>query len=234
MDLMRARIALRERPLLDIVDLAVRFSAAHAAPFAKLSLVVLVPGFIASCAAGELWGWWASWVAAVVLGSFATAPFVALASRLVFADDVRAREAVVLALRAVPRLAGARAVQLLALAASALLSGLPWLWAGTTMLFVVEVSVLERAGVGASLGRAHRIASAHFGTALLAMVLLGLAPLAAAMLFDHLIVQHRAQVGARHPVEMIAHVGILIGLAVVLVIGHGFSLSSPTGRGPDA
>jgi hypothetical protein len=184
MDLMRARVALRERPLLDVLDLAFRFCAAHVGVYAKVSCAVVVPAFALSWAAARAGGWWAGWTTAVVLSAFAGAPFVALASRLVFADDVRAREALVLALRAVPRLAGARAVQLLALAASALLSGLPWLWAGTTMLFVVEVSVLEHAGVGASLGRAQRIANAHFSTALLAMILLGLSPLAAAMLFD--------------------------------------------------
>ena len=35
MDLMRARVALRERPLLDVLDLAVRFCAAHAGAYAK-------------------------------------------------------------------------------------------------------------------------------------------------------------------------------------------------------
>jgi hypothetical protein len=184
MDLMRARVALRERPLLDVLDLAFRFCAAHTGVYAKVSCAVVLPALALSWVAARAAGWWAGWTTVVVLSAFAGAPFVALASRLVFADDVRACEAVVLALRAVPRLVGARAVQMLALAASALLSGLPWLWAGTTMLFVVEVSVLEQASVGASLGRAHRIASAHFGTALLAMILLGLAPLAAAMLFD--------------------------------------------------
>jgi hypothetical protein len=184
MDLMRARVALRERPLLDVLDLAFRFCAAHLGAYSKVSCAVVVPGFLFSWAVARAGGWWMAWTTVVVLSSFAGAPFVALASRLVFADDVRAREALALALRAVPRLAGARFVQLLALAASTLLSGLPWLWAGTAMLFVVEVSVLEQAGVGASLGRAQRIANAQFSTALLAMILLGLAPLATAMLFD--------------------------------------------------
>lgn len=185
MDLMRARVALRERPLLDIVDLAVRFSAAHARPFAKLSLVVLVPGFLASWAAGVLWGWWAAWIAAVVLGSFATAPFVALASKLVFADEVRVRDALRAATAAMPRLAGIRFVELLALALSvSCSSGLAWIYAGSVLLFVVEVAILEGGAVGGSITRSQRIANGNFGGASGAMFLLLLAPVAAAMLAD--------------------------------------------------
>jgi hypothetical protein len=185
MDLMRARVALRERPLLDIVDLAMRFSAAHAAPFAKLSHVVLGPGFLASWGAGELWGWWAAWVAAVVLGSFATAPFVALASKLVFADEVRVRDALRAATAALPRLAGIRFIELLALALSASCSsGLAWIYVGSVLLFVVEVAILEGAGVGGTITRSQRIANGNFGGASGAMFVLLSAPVAAAMLAD--------------------------------------------------
>ncbi len=184
MDLMRARVALRERPLLDVLDLAIRFCAAHVRDYAKLSCVVVVPALALSWVAARAFGWWLAWTTTVVLTAFAGAPFVALASRLVFADEVRVRDALSQALRAVPRLAAARMLQLVGLAISLLLSGLPWLWVGSSTLFVAEVSVLENAGVGASLGRAQRIANTNFGIALLAMVLLGLAPLAAAMLFD--------------------------------------------------
>jgi hypothetical protein len=184
-DLMRARVALRERPLLDVVDLSMRFTAAHAAPFAKMSLVVLVPGFIASWAAGELWGWWAAWIAAVVLGSFATAPFVALASKLVFADEVRVRDALKAATAALPRLAGIRFLELLALALSlSCSSGLAWIYVGSVLLFVVEVAILEGAGVGGAITRSQRIANGNFGGTAGAMFILLFAPIAAAMLAD--------------------------------------------------
>ncbi len=93
MDVMRARVELRERPLLDVLDLAVRFCAEHAAAYARLSLVVVLPSFAASWLASRFGGWWAGWLVTVALTSFATTPFVALASRLVFADVVRVREA---------------------------------------------------------------------------------------------------------------------------------------------
>jgi hypothetical protein len=184
MDLMRARVALRERPLLDVLDLAVRFCAANARAYAKMSLAVVVPAFVVSWAAGQFVGWWLGWMVAVVLSCFAGAPFVALASRLVFAESVGTRQALGLAARAVPRLVVVRLLQLLALAASGLVVGLPWIWLGTIFLFVVEVAVLEQTGVGAVLGRTQRIAHAHFPNALLAMILGTLAPLAAAMLAD--------------------------------------------------
>jgi hypothetical protein len=184
MDLMRARVALRERPLLDVLDLTFRFCAAHVLDYAKVSCAVVVPAFALSWAVARAGGWWLGWMAVLVMTSFAGAPFVALASRLVFADEVSVREALGIALRAVPRLTGVRILQLVGLGASLLLLGLPWLWAGTSTLFVVEVIVLEQTSVGASLGRAQRIANAHFGTALMAMVLLALTPVAAAVLAD--------------------------------------------------
>jgi hypothetical protein len=184
MDVMRARVELRERPLLDVLDLAVRFCAEHASAYAKLSLVVVLPSFAASWLAARLGGWWLGWAVTVALTSFATAPYVVLASRLVFADVVRVREALGVAARATPKLIGLRLVQAMSLAGSALLLGVPWLWVGTIWVFAVEVLVLEQPGLGQAFGRAMRIANAHFGVALLTMLLLGLAPLATAMLAD--------------------------------------------------
>jgi hypothetical protein len=184
MDLMRTRVALRERALLDVLDLAIRFCAAHAGAYARLSLAVLLPAFVASFALARAGGWWLGWAAVLTITAFVDVPFVALASRLVFADEVRIRAALSVALRATPRLLGVRVVQLLALAGSVLLSGLPWLWVGTIQLFVVEVILLEQAKVVAALGRAQRIANAHFGAALMATILLLAAPWASAALTD--------------------------------------------------
>ena len=181
---MRARVALRERTLLDVLDLAVRFCAAHAGAYARVALAVLVPAWALSWAIAQAGGWWLGWVSAVVLAAFADAPFVALASRLVFEDDVRAVDVLGAGLRAVPRLAIARAAQGVALAASALVLALPWLYLGPMLLFCVEVIVLERTGVSATLVRAHRIASARFGAALAAMVWLLTLRVAAALVAD--------------------------------------------------
>jgi hypothetical protein len=184
MDLMRAHVALRERPLLDVLDLTVRFCAAHAGAYARLSAAVLVPALAASWAVARLGGWTLGWAATVVIGAFADAPFVALASRLVFEDTVRARDALAIAVRALPRLILVRGTQLFAIICSGLLLGLPWLWAGTLMLFTLEVVVLEQARVPPALARASRIARARFGSALAMMLLLLVAPIGAALVAD--------------------------------------------------
>jgi hypothetical protein len=184
MDLMRARVMLRERSLLDVFDLAVRFCVVHARDYAKMSLAVLVPGFLVSLGAAHLGGYALAWPISIAVSTFATAPFVALASRLVFADSVGTREALGLSLRAIPTLIVVRLLQLLILSASMLMALLPWIWLGSILLFVVEVVVLEQASIGTSFGRAQRIASSHMGTATVAMLLLLVAPAAAALLAD--------------------------------------------------
>lgn len=184
MDLMRSRVTLRERPLLDVFNLAVRFCVVHVAAYAKLSLVVLLPSFLLSWAAARFGNWWLGWASCLVMASFASAPYVALASRLVFSDSVRTREALGIALRALPSLVGMRFLMLLALAASALMVFLPWLWLGSIMLFVVEVIVLEQASVPATFGRAQRIASTHLGPATGTLLVMLVAPVGAAMLAD--------------------------------------------------
>jgi hypothetical protein len=184
MDLMRARVTLRERPVLDVFELALRFCVVHAGAYAKVAAVVLLPAFVVSWGAAKLGGWWVGWSTCVVVSTFATAPFVALASRLVFADSVGTREALGVALRALPRLVGMRFLQLLALAASSLMVFLPWLWLGSILLFVVEVIILEQASIPATFGRAQRIASANLGAAAGTMLVLLLLPVCAAMLAD--------------------------------------------------
>jgi hypothetical protein len=180
----RAQIALRERTLVDVLDLAVRFCSSHALAYAKLSLVVLVPGFVVSWAASRAGGWWLGWGSAAALAAFADAPFVVLASRLVFADQVRTRDAARIGVLALPGLVGARLSQLVALVASGVLLGLPWLWAGPHLLFLTEVILLERASARVAFARAARIARARLGAALGAMVLLLVARLAFTALAD--------------------------------------------------
>ena len=114
----RAQIALRERPLVDVLDLAVRFCAAHAAAYAKLSLVIVLPAYALCYAACRAGGWWLGWSVAIALAALADAPFVVLASRLVFADRVRTRDAARIAGVALPGIVGARLAQLGALVAS--------------------------------------------------------------------------------------------------------------------
>jgi len=184
MDLMRARVMLRERSLLDVFDLALRFCMVHAKDYAKMSLAVLAPGMLLSLGAVRLGGYALAWPVSIAASTLATAPFVALASRLVFADAVRTPEALGLSLRALPILFVVRLMQLLILCASLLMALLPWIWLGSILLFVVEVVVLEQASIGGAFVRAQRIASSHMGSATVAMLLLLLGPIAAALITD--------------------------------------------------
>jgi|CZKU01.1.fsa_nt_gi hypothetical protein len=184
MDLVRARVALRERPLLDVLDLAVRFCVANAGSYARLSLVTIVPAFAASWAAARVGGWLLAWPVAIALAALLDAPFVALASRLVFDDEVRVRDVARAAVRIAPRVAVARCVQGIALGMSLALLGLPWLWLGSVMLFVPEVIILEGAGLVGAWSRAAGVASTRFGVAMAAMLLLSALVVGAALLAD--------------------------------------------------
>ncbi len=84
LDVLRARVTFRERTLLDVLDLALRFSMVHVRDFAKLGLVVLAPSLGATIVMGRTQGWAAAWLLAVALsrrGRPLHAPCVALGVR---------------------------------------------------------------------------------------------------------------------------------------------------------
>jgi len=221
MDLREARVTLRERSLLDVLDLALLFVSAHKGVYARTMLAVLAPSFALTAMIAYSTDWLVAWISSLVLAIGAQAPFGALASRLVFADDVRARDALKLALRALPRIAAARVAQLLALAAAAGFLVVPALYFGAVTLFVGEIALLEGSGVGRSFSRAQRIASAQLGTALVGALVFAAMPWAAALLADvagRVVVHDLLEIAAPDP--MWRHGGSLLALA-------GFWLAVP-------
>ncbi len=185
MDVIRSRLVLRERPLLDVADLALRFVAANAARYARLSAVVILPALLASCVVSWAFGWWVGWSATVAMTALAGAPFVALASRLVFADETTVREALRVAGRSLPALAVLRMAQLAALLIGTALFVVPGVFMASITLFVVEVQLLEQTGrVPLTFRRAQRVARGRPGTAVIAALLCAAAPIAAAMIAD--------------------------------------------------
>lgn len=184
MDLMHARVALRERGFLEVFDLTVRFVFSHKAAYAKVAAASLTPAFLLTWAFAYVAGWGWGWVGAVVVGAFAQAPFTALASRLVFEEKIGLGAALRTAFGALPRLVGARIVQVLALSAAALLFVIPGAWVGTIWLFLPEVIVLEHSTAGAAFGRSQRVTSSDFGEALLAWLALWILPLVSVILVD--------------------------------------------------
>ena len=62
LDLVRARVAFRDRAFTDVLDLAVRFVVVHAKIYARVALVVLALPLAATLAAARLWGWTGAWI----------------------------------------------------------------------------------------------------------------------------------------------------------------------------
>ncbi len=191
-----AHVVLRDRALVDVFDLAVRFVAAHAARLWRPMLALLAPGFALCWLVGVSHGWIAAWIAALALGMVAQAPFTLFASRLVFddraslsgalRDSVRAASALVV-VRAAQAALPASAALLLALAVGSenkaaialaalfcVLIGLVSLWLGALFVFAPEAAMLERGGATASLRRARALSGSSPSDALLTLVAIAL------------------------------------------------------------
>jgi hypothetical protein len=174
LDLMRARVALRERSALEIFDLTVRFCAAHARPYAALIAVAVVPWFVVSWSAAALGGWALGWAVAALGSPFAGLPFLLLASKLLFDGEVRVRDVLRESVRIVPRIVLVSLIQLVMLAFGVLLGGVAWLYTFPLVLFLPEVVTLERVRATVGWSRARRLALAHFAAALGTMLVLAL------------------------------------------------------------
>ena len=141
---MRAHLELRERSILDVLDLSVRFLRAHAGKYARLSAAVVLPGFVVSLAAGAGVDWLLGWMVALGVGALAQAPFTLLASRLVFEDEVPVRTVLRDALRALPTIVVVRVIQLVFALLGACLFGVGQFWVGAVVLYATEAALLER------------------------------------------------------------------------------------------
>lgn len=172
MNVLHTQVALRDRPLVDVLDLSVRFLATHVAVYGRLSLMVLLPSFGVSWAIGSTFGWWWGWASALGLSLFAQAPFTALASKLMFDVNVRALDAFTAASNTLPRLFLARILQAVVVAGGFVFLIFPSAWMAAGLFFVPEVVVLERAGGVSALVRAQRILSGQFGDAMVGFLLL--------------------------------------------------------------
>jgi hypothetical protein len=172
MNVLEARVVLRDRSLLDVVDLAVRFLVRHAKKYAALSAIVLPPVFLVTWVVAEKAGWGWGWAVAVALGPFAAAPFTALASRLLFEQGVRLRDVFRAAGSVLLPLIGLRILEGLALSVGFIFFILPALWFWALFFFANEVTVLERARVGAGLVRLNRLLLGQSGEVISALLFL--------------------------------------------------------------
>jgi hypothetical protein len=172
MDLREARVVLRERRLLDVLDLAIRFLVAHAVPFTVLSAIVLVPCGVLALVVAVHSGWILGWLTAIALATFAEIPFTILGSRLVFTPEAPLESVLSTSLRKTPRVLAAKLLQGVAVLAGTSAFVVPGFWIASTTLFISEVVLLEESKVGAAFSRAQRLVAGRFGDALMTLLLI--------------------------------------------------------------
>jgi hypothetical protein len=183
-DVLRARVAFRDRAFLDVMDLALRFIAVHARLYAKVAAVVLVPCVALTVLAASVFGWIGGWVVAVLLSFVAQVPFTVLASRLVFQERVGAGAVVRAAAREIPRIMVMRVGWAILIGVTSLIFVAPGAWAASLFLFVDEVMILERSRIAPAFGRAQRISSGAIGDAFATLAMVCIVPLLAMLLAD--------------------------------------------------
>jgi hypothetical protein len=183
LDVLRARVAFRDRAFIDVMDLALRFVVVHGKLYARVSAFTLLPCLAVTLAAAAAWGWMAAWAIAFFLSFVAQVPFTVLASRLVFQDQVSARAVVRAALADLPRVLGMRLMWIPAISLTSLFV-VPGMWLGAIFLYVDEVMILERSRVGPAFGRSQRIASGSMGETFAALAMVIVVPLLAVLMAD--------------------------------------------------
>lgn len=183
MDVIRATVALRDRALLDVFDLAIRFVARHAKKLSLAALVGSAPGLVIVLAMREDFEAFAIWPIALFFVVVGELPVVALASRLVFDDRATVREGIVLGLRGLFRVLGTRLVQAIAIALTSFTIFLP-VWAQGMLLFAPDAALLERASSLGACSRSQRLANRSTGESILGALLLGLAQILSAPVGD--------------------------------------------------
>jgi len=184
LDVMRARVAFRDRAFIDVLDLALRFITVHVRLYARVALVVLVPAVAVTYAVASVAGWVVGWVVAFALAFAAQVPFTVLASRVVFQEEVRAREVLRGAIGDLPRILVMRLLWTGAIVLSGLLLIVPAGWVATDFGFTSEVMLLERAPIGQAFARSNRVASSSLPDAMLGLLFAVAVPLLGVLLAE--------------------------------------------------
>jgi putative flippase GtrA len=184
LDVLHARVAFRDRSVSDVLDLALRFLVVHGRVYGKVALGSIVPLALISLLAGWRLGWAMGWLVAIPLAIVAEIPFTVLASRLVFQDEVHARDVLKAALSDGPRVAFVRALGAALVAVGLTALFVPGMWLATIFLFLGEVMLLERASVTQAFSRAQRVASSAASEVLVATLVLALVPIGGVLLAD--------------------------------------------------
>jgi len=169
---LRVQVVLRDRQILDVLDLSLRFVARHFKAFGIVALVVLVPAYAISLWIGTAFGWAIGWVVAVVLAAICQTPFTLLASKLVFEEKAAVTSSMVAAWHAMPRLLLVRTGQVLVLCFAFSFCFAPLLFVAPSVFFLPEVVLLEGCGIGIAVDRARKLAASGTGDTFFAWLVL--------------------------------------------------------------
>jgi hypothetical protein len=157
-----ARVALRERGIWDVFDVALRFYVENARAYVWPTFVCVVPpaalSSLVGWAAGPEWGW----IVAVALSFFAATPVTIATSRLVFEPRPHTSEILTRAIGKNLALIPLRLLQIIAVGFGTMFFLLPGVWLGVLFFATPEIAIAEDSGAIATAARAQRMVSAAF------------------------------------------------------------------------
>lgn len=160
MNLLAARVVLRQRSLADSLDLALPFCLANKRPLGVLALAILGPiaALLAYLHLARHWGWVAVWFVCAALSLLVEGVFTVALGELLFKPpaDVRVRTFIGRFLRRLPAV-------LFAIIARGVLIAVTLLIMAPTSLFVPEAQLLEGATFGKALARSRALARNRIG-----------------------------------------------------------------------
>jgi hypothetical protein len=163
MNFREARVALRERGIWDVFDVALRFFVTNARAYLWPSLACVVPPAIISCfvgyAAGPEW----AWTTAIALSLFAATPVTLMTSRLVFEERPSTSEILVKSIGKSLGLIPLRILQIVAVGVGTMFFVLPGAWLTVLFFITPEIAIAEDSGPMATAARAQRVVGAAFG-----------------------------------------------------------------------
>lgn len=163
MNVAEARVALRERSLWDILDVALRFFVANARAYVWPSLLCVVPSAAISTLVGSVAGPEWGWFTAVGLSLFAATPVTVLTSRLVFDAHPKTSDILITSIGKNLALIPLRVIQLVLVAMGFAVFVIPGAWVAVLFFTAPEIMIAESSGTVSTIGRAQRIVGAAFG-----------------------------------------------------------------------
>jgi hypothetical protein len=170
MNLLAARLVLRQRSLADSLDMALPFCLANKRPLGVLSLVMLGPiaALLAILRVGKHWPWPTIWVVYAVAALFVEGAFTVALGELLFQPPaaVRVRSFVARFFRRVPAVVAAVVVRQIVLAGATALLVFPVFFVAPPSIFVPEALLLEGATLGKAVTRSRALARNRLGVCL--------------------------------------------------------------------